>query len=828
MYFWIYRPYSMLVHYYQVCLFDDHGVDSLKTVSVIQWLSNSRILIVHGAGECPNEESYITYTAVPKMGCKDCNDIRKNESSDKHYQTDTLCIKCNLTIHTKYNRTDSDGLMLPRINFNYPDNFLIVSNGFIHAINVKLEAASQVPPSFRMPNFQQQLFLSQHYYNRPEIRSSTNTPDSEMVESPRERDNKTEKQEDADSIVAQIIADFAEGETKSFPFEKTKIFSRLADGVTELNELQINCGPSSGDSVRQQGGSSATENPQRQRSLRKDIVNNYRNRNIINNQMPGPSTSTSNANNKKLEAYEFSDETEEKCEKISLFRKKRLADKKYEFSEDNSENIVPFNRIRSMNKMRPFSSSPSYQPPFSGASPSSSSSMSHFDIPGHVHQHRASPNYGFRSPCGSPIGNRISLRSPPTNFSGRANFFLNQRSPTYVTSSGVLSNFQSMSPSSGMFSPKQHLKKSTAFQSFTNIFLSSPKPNCELQEILPPNIQSSGSCSEVKSVETCPTVEEKPVCSKKVVRRFVEETDAASVITNEDDCISPGYHTSLPLEVHGSCYSDMQMISGGSLQKLQCPYVQITQNSFDLEQFTYYVTNYLCEKNNKKYGIFYDWACELVTVCKFSGIATCVLVVHFTGTDKKTPTKTTPSKPSKSNFFGDGKSEEKPDSNSNYDCVNCSSNMDYCCVFHRKHYQCCSLFTWDTQTGEWLVLDYGQLTEINDKSRNQSNNKKQSINLRNAIKDLVQNLRNAVEGKRSATSPDDVDHDHIRVLESRNDKSKESLIDLRNCIEFYKSKNTSQLYSETMSEFYDLSANEEEDEEEDNCSEESYNNDYLS
>lgn len=49
-------------------------------------------------------------------------------------------------------------------------------------------------------------------------------------------------------------------------------------------------------------------------------------------------------------AYEFVEETETKCEKLSMFRKRRLADKKYEFSEDNNENIVPFRVLRSNRK----------------------------------------------------------------------------------------------------------------------------------------------------------------------------------------------------------------------------------------------------------------------------------------------------------------------------------------------------------------------------------------------------------------------------------------------------------------------------------------------
>lgn len=81
-----------------------------------------------------------------------------------------------------------------------------------------------------------------------------------------------------------------------------------------------------------------------------------------------------------------------------------------------------------------------------------------------------------------------------------------------------------------------------------------------------------------------------------------------------DDCISPGYHTSLPLEVHGAGYSEMQMISKNSCKKLMCPTIIVTQITFDLEAFTYYAVNYLCSINNKKYGFFFDCGCEIVKV----------------------------------------------------------------------------------------------------------------------------------------------------------------------------------------------------------------------
>ena len=76
LYFWIYRPHNLLCKYFNVCLFDDHGVDNFKDVSISQWKSNPRVLIVHGDGKFENEDSYITVVAVPTLGCLDCRKLR--------------------------------------------------------------------------------------------------------------------------------------------------------------------------------------------------------------------------------------------------------------------------------------------------------------------------------------------------------------------------------------------------------------------------------------------------------------------------------------------------------------------------------------------------------------------------------------------------------------------------------------------------------------------------------------------------------------------------------------------------------------------------------
>lgn len=71
----------MLCKYFTVCLFDDHGVDNIKNVTMSQWKSNPRVLIVHGGGG-DNEDSYVSVMAVPNLCCRDCKRLRDDFCSD--------------------------------------------------------------------------------------------------------------------------------------------------------------------------------------------------------------------------------------------------------------------------------------------------------------------------------------------------------------------------------------------------------------------------------------------------------------------------------------------------------------------------------------------------------------------------------------------------------------------------------------------------------------------------------------------------------------------------------------------------------------------------
>ncbi|XP_059610811.1 uncharacterized protein LOC132257797 [Phlebotomus argentipes] len=713
LYFWIYRPHCMLVNYYKVCLFDDHGVDNMKTVTMTQWLSDSHLLIVHGASASFQEDSYITIASVPKLGCRDCIQLRDNEP-DKYFASGSLCIKCNLTIHTKYGRLDSDPKFDPKLNLNCPERIVIVANGFIHAVNVKLEMNK----------------VEKRFAGCAEVRGALERV--REVQQTRAEPSRVEpkvakqQEDDAKSIVAKIIADFAECETETVPLEKTMIFSRIDKSVLDDNrsfdELIITCGSAttssaascnsvltgglegvvgaSGgeDGVGRNGLSQRNYQITAKQTPRQMLRRNcWKTSKITTVDLQGSSSGCSKNMDIAAKTYEFSEDNE-KCEKISLFRKRRLADKKYEFSEDNSENIIPFNRLRA-GKVRKSS-------PVSGGSCSSFSTSPPnyaYEMPSHLH--RASPSQGFRSPCGSPVGNRC-LRSPPMR-----SYCFNPRSPTYAKPFGML------------MSPRQRRPGSSAGG---GLFLS-PKREC-----------------------TTPEVGDRPLCSKKFERRYVEEDDAASVITSEeDDCISPGYHLSLPMEVHGSCYSDMQMISQTSYQRLQCPAVVITQNSIDLEALTFHVANHLCQRHDKQYGVFYDWACEVVALCPFSGRLTCLLLVHFTATEK----------------------------NRTASCLTCAAAVD--CLHHRRQFHASTLFTWDTETGEWNVEDYGDLKEVDKPSAGVKASPALSLQAFELGRELRQRRRDIEVGS-----------EHLRVLDSCNEKSKESLSDTRNCVEFYRTSSS--------------------------------------
>lgn len=267
----------------------------------------------------------------------------------------------------------------------------------------------------------------------------------------------------------------------------------------------------------------------------------------------------------RASAYEFCEENE-KCEKISIFRKRRLAERKYEFSEDNSENIIPFTKTRtsSTNSFRSFLNSPttgSHSPRHSlthlhntlspYVSPSTSPhaqnsniANSQYDLSRHYStpsplsplRHSSSP-LGFRSPPSSSglitPGNSGSnivggvMRSPSRHLITN-HFYSNHKSPPHSTS-------QNISPAT------QYMLSFKPYGTLSPLQLSITKrSHLERGGSISPNHQHpflSPRRDEFRAFEVplqTGTMSEKPVCTKRFRRRYVEEDDAASVITSEE------------------------------------------------------------------------------------------------------------------------------------------------------------------------------------------------------------------------------------------------------------------------------------------------------
>lgn len=199
----------------------------------------------------------------------------------------------------------------PHISLSCPDHLVINTGHHIHIINVTTLDPPQTVQSF-IPDFKM-------------------TPQSTFAETLSEVSESMSEHFDTSSVVDAIIEDFNEYEIEG------------SDSNKPFHELNISCEPL--NVTGKNYHNSLVQNIIDSRIKHLHNLNKERS-------FPVPHSSGLQKNEKSKvdkniaeKAYEFTEENE-KCEKLSLFRKKRLADKKYEFSEDNSENIVPFYSLR--------------------------------------------------------------------------------------------------------------------------------------------------------------------------------------------------------------------------------------------------------------------------------------------------------------------------------------------------------------------------------------------------------------------------------------------------------------------------------------------------
>ncbi|XP_064106523.1 uncharacterized protein LOC135215584 isoform X1 [Macrobrachium nipponense] len=299
--------------------------------------------------------------------------------------------------------------------------------------------------------------------------------------------------------------------------------------------------------------------------------------------------------------YEFIDEiSETRHEKLSVFRRRRLADKKYEFSDENLENVPQkYSSFRS--QTRRLIMSPSRSPKFRSMTvPLSELSIELGESSGllrSVYEKLLSPTSGNGSPSEvlRPINQNIN--SPilsPRDDRWREEIDRMEKVELQRWSSRESLGLYAVSPS--------YAQKAT-----------------ERSAVLVTEKANSLSSTNISDTAHSQTLN----CVVDFNRRYIEVDDElVSIITDiEDDELgtATGYHNALPLEVHGSGYTQMHMISNSKAEKLMAPGVLVRQISFDVEQFCHEMAQRLCAEVGKKYFFCSDYNVEIVDVCPSSG-----------------------------------------------------------------------------------------------------------------------------------------------------------------------------------------------------------------
>lgn len=119
-------------------------------------------------------------------------------------------------------------------------------------------------------------------------------------------------------------------------------------------------------------------------------------------------------------------------------------------------------------------------------------------------------------------------------------------------------------------------------------------------------------------------------------------------------------------------------------------------------------------------------------------------------------------------------------------CLNCSRKL--ACAFHRTQFECRVLFTWNMVTGDWNVVDFGELYDAEPPIHKQvvlgsgnGNRAQQRLllpTLAERAKRLAKELHCSLENLPDYTS-------NLRILDSCLKRSKRFITDMDNLLEFH-------------------------------------------
>jgi len=652
LHWWLFQPYSKARKVSEVTLFTNQGVFGNLSISVCQWPHDRSRLVVYGQQVQEEEElgllgtnqdpgvvssvhCYLTVTAVPSLAsCGACTRVANSYDADDVAAAWDSCVRLSclqhgVTAHTQFDLVAPYPRFEPKISLKR-DNCVVLNTGnFLHAFSLEMEQlrGEGCEESLLSPQQTIRPTLPFNPLSPPMQPISVNVGTSEwslgsMLGSPGGHSQATFTS-DSENTDAE-----SESGYPPVTLRKKVHLAKMEKVANFTSELF-------GRATKSPRNLFGTPNT-------KQILSAF------------PSTSSANAAPDSFEfavpserkrrmadaAYELTDDNfdVDVPEKLSTFRKKRLADKKYEFTDDDEsgDTFVPLTRQKLKTQ-------------------ESCTSKSRGDVvvcvSERISEDKTEEMYGEESDkCEDEyLAGMLDNASYPELFSpgGCIKKDVNSMSPRFVNS-----NSQALSPREQIHGQGVGVSGMSPARNDNNSVMS-PSRGLEI------------------------------FCKAKFIRRYIEVDDELiSVITDveEDDLSSStGYHNALPLEVHGSGYTQLHMITNNKAEKLNLPCVKIEQRSLDLEQFCHETATRLCALADKKFWFCNDYDVEVVDIDPESGdvIAVAVILIQAAILTK---------------------SQVGPK-------CNVSS-------LSRKQYQAGFKFCWNIDSGQYYLVDSDSLKEI--------------------------------------------------------------------------------------------------------------------
>ncbi|XP_045473770.1 uncharacterized protein LOC123680111 isoform X1 [Harmonia axyridis] len=539
----------------------------LDNVMFMQFPLDPYKIICYGVVTSNTPMAYMTILTLPSKSCRHC--CRSSFHKNEEIISEGWCTKHGFILHYTLPLSNPSPVFNPHVSLAYPDYVVVNTGHYIHILNIN---TSNSPQSNNVP---------MNMKDDDKLGMNFNDAQSEASET-------ISDHFDTNSVVDAIIEDFNEYDLENGECNKP------------FHELNISCEPLNvtGKSYH----NTLVQNIVDPRMKRLQSSKDY--------QFPVPQSSAVQKNSEKTKidlknaekAYEFIEENE-KCEKLSLFRKKRLAEKKYEFSEDNMENIVPFNSLRREKRFfRRCIRSPDLNNLF--LSPRSP---------------------GLRSPIQSP-----SSRSGQFSPSGAHN--------VYCTSFRNSPHHSNRSP----ISPKDTTRK---FHSYSPLNMESDF-EFDSRLVMKSNSTSNGHYSSFTGIGGAgmensrsnhsgllivdPTSRENtPKWIKKVVRRYSNgDFENSSLLSghSRDD-----YNIPIEIPLIAQTLSDqlLDIVPDFKLDHITQMHLIVTQRTFDCEQFIQRRAQQLCTESQLQFLHCQDYDVKMMHVCPVDGDIVCKATIKI-------------------------------------------------------------------------------------------------------------------------------------------------------------------------------------------------------